>query len=73
MRRRAFVGNLLGASALRAWQAPESPVADTGVKRVLVMFKCHLDLGFVDTQTNVVKKYFDPLLSKTAFSLRTPC
>ncbi len=59
MRRRAFVGNLFAAGALRAWQAPESPVADTGVKRVLVMFKCHLDVGFVDTQANVVKKYFD--------------
>src|SRR5882724_10198514 len=29
------------------------------VKRVLVMFKCHLDVGFTDTQAGVMKKYFD--------------
>ncbi len=29
------------------------------MKRVLVMFKCHLDVGFIDTQANVVRKYFD--------------
>jgi Domain of unknown function (DUF5054) len=32
---------------------------DPDVKRVLVMFKCHLDVGFIDTQTAVVRKYFD--------------
>jgi hypothetical protein len=67
MKRRNFVGNLLAAGAFRALapdgalasQAPESPVPDTEVKRVLVMFKCHLDVGFTDTQANVVRKYFD--------------
>src|SRR5579862_2305183 len=29
------------------------------VKRVLVMFKCHLDVGFTDTQAGVTKKYFE--------------
>ena len=29
------------------------------VKRVLVMFKCHLDVGFTDTQAGVMKKYFE--------------
>ncbi len=29
------------------------------VKRVLVMFKCHLDVGFTDTQAGVMRKYFD--------------
>ncbi len=29
------------------------------VKRVLVMFKCHFDAGFIDTQYNVVHKYFN--------------
>ena len=28
------------------------------MKRVLVMFKCHFDAGFVDTQATVVHKYF---------------
>src|SRR5208337_5559648 len=31
---------------------------DPAVKRVLVMFKCHFDAGFIDTQANVVAKYF---------------
>jgi len=29
------------------------------VKRVLVMFKCHLDVGYTDTQAAVVRKYFE--------------
>jgi hypothetical protein len=28
------------------------------IRRVLVMFKCHFDAGFIDTQHNVVQKYF---------------
>ena len=28
------------------------------VKEVLVMFKCHLDVGFVDTQAAIIRKYF---------------
>jgi len=31
---------------------------DAAVKRVLAMFKCHFDAGFIDTQVNVVHKYF---------------
>ena len=31
---------------------------DPSVKRVLAMFKCHFDAGFIDTQANVVHKYF---------------
>jgi hypothetical protein len=34
------------------------PQPDPAVKRVLVMFKCHFDAGFIDTQANVVHKYF---------------
>jgi len=37
-------------------QEPAAP--DASVKRVLVMFKCHFDAGFIDTQFNVVHKYF---------------
>ncbi len=43
------------------------------VKRVLVMFKCHLDVGFTDTQAGVMKKYFDvyyPAAMKRAQQLR---
>ena len=54
------------ASAL-LWKAPsllalqgstESPVREPDVKRVLVMFKCHFDAGFIDTQSAVVHRYF---------------
>jgi hypothetical protein len=74
MRRREFVktmtatGLLLRAgSAGSLWaQAAQPDVPklrppvkpDPGVKRVLVMFKCHFDAGFIDTQANVVKRYF---------------
>src|SRR5271166_2092304 len=34
------------------------PSLDTQVRRVLVMFKCHFDAGFIDTQAAVVHKYF---------------
>lgn len=34
-------------------------VADESVEQVLVMFKCHLDVGFTDTAANVVRTYFD--------------
>src|SRR5580698_9671154 len=43
------------------------------VKRVLVMFKCHLDVGFTDTQAGVTKKYFDvyyPAAMKRAAAMR---
>jgi hypothetical protein len=82
MKRRNFVGNLLAAGAFRAlapdrahaFQAPESPLPDSEVKRVLVMFKCHLDVGFIDTQANVVRKYFDqhfPHAIQTAAAMRS--
>jgi hypothetical protein len=64
MRRRDFFKNLLATSgaltcppdllrgSLAAADAPE-------VKRVLVVFKCHLDVGYTDTQAGVMRKYFD--------------
>ncbi len=51
MNRRDFVSGLLSTAAL----TPPS----SRVKRVLVMFKCHFDAGFVDTQAAVVGKYFN--------------
>ncbi len=81
MKRRNFVGNLLAAGVFRefapdsrlASQVPESLVPDAEVKRLLVMFKCHLDVGFIDTQANVVRKYFDryfPQAIETASAIR---
>jgi hypothetical protein len=65
MQRREFIKSALGtallckAPALLALQAPSTlPAPDPSVKRVLVMFKCHFDVGFVDTQTAVVHRYF---------------
>jgi len=67
MKRRDFVKTMTAAGAgfaLRPGtllaQATQQMQPDPSVKRVLVMFKCHFDAGFVDTQYNVVhKRYFD--------------
>src|SRR5882724_1587538 len=65
MRRREFIKSVLGSALL--WKAPallalqgasKPPAPDPEVKRVLVMFKCHFDAGFVDTQAAVVHRYF---------------
>ena len=67
MKRRDFVktisaagtGLLLRTSAPLTLHAQQiRPAPDPAVKRVLVMFKCHFDAGFIDTQANVVHKYF---------------
>lgn len=61
MQRREFINSCLGAIA---WQAlplcAQSPLLspEPSVKKVLVMFKCHFDAGFVDTQAAVVHRYF---------------
>jgi hypothetical protein len=50
---------------------PDSP--NTDVRRVLVVFKCHLDVGFTDTQAAVMRKYFDvyyPQAIETGAALR---
>ena len=45
-----------GASSTRLLaSAPDT----TPVKRVLIVFKCHLDVGFTQTQAQVMRKYFD--------------
>ncbi|HEV2322736.1 MAG TPA: DUF5054 domain-containing protein [Terracidiphilus sp.] len=74
MKRREFVktmtaagaGLMLEAGRLRALHAqamkPEirDVKPDESVRRVLVMFKCHFDAGFIDTQYNVVYgRYFE--------------
>jgi len=66
MKRRDFVKTMTAAGvgmALRprtTLAAAQTAAPDANVKRVLVMFKCHFDAGFVDTQYNVVHhRYFD--------------
>ena len=64
MKRRNLLKMLAGSAMLA--RAEE-------VKRVLVMFKCHLDVGFTDTQAGVMKKYFDvyyPEAMKRAAAMR---
>lgn len=64
MQRRNFLAGLLAAGAFEAanrrfLEAAESEVPDSSIRRVLVTFMCHLDVGFVDTQANIIRKYFD--------------
>jgi hypothetical protein len=68
MQRREFVKSALilgGAFACNqgtafSLQTPDAPpVVDPQVKRVLVVFKCHFDVGFVNTQAAVVSRYFN--------------
>src|SRR5580693_8965231 len=67
MKRRDFVkaaattatGMLLDPRTRLALHA-QNVQPDPAVKRVLVMFKCHFDAGFIDTQYNVVHhRYFE--------------
>jgi len=80
MQRREFIKSVLGSALLS--KAPTlfalqvsstAPAVDPAVKRVLVMFKCHFDAGFVDTQTAVVRRYlteFFPRAMDLASQLR---
>ena len=67
MQRREFIKSVIalggaftaGQGSGFSMQAPvASPAPDGEVKRVLVMFKCHFDAGFIDTQAAVVRRYF---------------
>ncbi len=72
MNRRSFVSKLVGVAGCAAFKG-KAETPDLGVKRVLVMFKCHLDVGFVDTQAAVIKKYFEqhfPRAMQVANTLR---
>lgn len=67
MNRRRFVTNVAGGLLYG------SHLAAAGVKRVLVMFKCHLDVGFIDTQSAIIAKYFEqyyPLAIERAAQMR---
>jgi hypothetical protein len=52
-----FSGGSMG-SLLADEPRADLPQPDPEVKRVLVMFKCHFDAGFIDTQANVLRRYF---------------
>jgi hypothetical protein len=54
----AGTGLLLSSSSLSVSAQQASLPPDPDVKRVLIMFKCHFDAGFIDTQAAVVHKYF---------------
>ncbi len=67
MKRRDFVRTLTAAgtslllphSLTYAQDTPHMrPQPDPEVRRVHVMFKCHFDAGFIDTQANVFHRYF---------------
>ena len=67
MKRRDFVRSsvLTLSSALLAKSAPAlfaETTPNPEVKRVLAMFKCHFDAGFIDTQAAVVHRYFSQFL-----------
>jgi hypothetical protein len=66
VKRRELIGNFARAagaalydSATRLLPAEAPGEPSLQVKRVLVTFKCHFDLGFVDTQAGVMRKYFE--------------
>ena len=75
MNRRRFVTNVAGAAGGFLYGSRLMPAqeAAANVKRVLVLFKCHLDVGFVDTQSAIIAKYFKqyyPLAIDIASKLR---
>jgi hypothetical protein len=77
---RSAVFSAAASAALPAWQRvaaaqqeAEGSNIHEDVKRVVVVFKCHLDIGFTDTQANVMRTYFKqyyPEAMATAAQLR---
>jgi len=80
MKRREFLKSAFLAAAAsaewpkHAWSEQKSAnLSAENVKRVLVVSKCHLDVGFTDTQANVMRTYFEqhyPQAMATAKKLR---
>ena len=69
MERREFLRSAMwsaaAVSAVSPWrrmamaqQSLDDVEVHPEVKRVVMVFKCHLDVGFTDTQANVMQKYF---------------
>src|SRR5258706_4707891 len=79
MDRRRSLSNILGSGyvafgcSMFAQSQTISLTPDLSVKRFLVMFKCHLDVVFIDTQAAIIRKYFEqhfPRAIQTAKTLR---
>ena len=69
----AIAGGSPWRSLAQAQQPAAAPAIDTEVRRVLILFKCHLDVGFTDTQAHVIDAYFKqffPQAMATAAKLR---
>ena len=70
MKRRSFIRDIaLGTAGLLSGKsslATSNQRSDqaSAVKQVLVMFKCHFDCGFIDTQAGVIRKYFEEYYPK---------
>lgn len=62
MQRREFIKSVvaLGSASVfgQGLSLASNTPPDRNVKRVLAMFKCHFDAGFINTQHAVVHKYF---------------
>ena len=58
MKRRDFLRAALAAGGA-VCTGEQSQKTFPDIKTVLVMFKCHFDLGFVDTQAGVMRRYFE--------------
>ena len=65
MKRREFLNQAIlvaGTTAMSPWLGTAQTQLrgdESAVKRVFAIFKCHLDVGFTDTQANVMRLYFD--------------
>lgn len=67
MERRNFIKTVFAAGGAMMWKPPaylsaqssKAASPEMGVKRVLAIFKCHLDVGFTNTQSAVVQRYFN--------------
>jgi hypothetical protein len=77
MRRRELLKGIttaaLGMFVKPSFQKALAEEPDQQVKTVYVMFKCHLDVGFTDTEQGVIRTYFDNYLPRamdTAEKLR---
>ncbi len=78
MKRREFVRNVLFAGGALACNSrlrmdAEALSAPAAVKRVLVVFMCHLDVGFTNTQAAVISEYshkYFPEAMRVAASMR---
>ena len=69
MKRRHFLSGMVTAGTLHSavgsrLSALASQSDAAAVSRVLVVFKCHLDVGFLDTQAAIMRLYFDHYFPK---------